>query len=717
MSVIQKIQDKYAKLMAVIIAIALLTFVIMLAFENGGSLFQSGNINTVGKVNGKKIELTAFENSIKQQEANLEQQGYPAGNALRQQAIDQAWGQEVAKLLITAEVDKLGMKIGKKEMGDILYGANPAQILRQQFTDPNTGVFDAVAAKQGLDQALKKGTAEQKQYFNSVLNDEELNRLFQKYNSLLTNSTNFPKWLVEKENADNSQLAKISVVREFYTSIPDSSVKITDKEIEDYISKHPKDFKQEESRSISYVTFSALPTAADTAQSLKDVITVKPEFDSASNVEDFLARNVSSIPYTRSYYPRSQLLTANQQMNMSFKDTILSLAKNAVYGPYLDGNSYALAKMIDSRVLPDSVKCRHILLGTEDPQTKQPLLPDSIAKKRVDSIELAIKNGANFDSLEAKYTMDQGAHRDKGVMTFSSVDIQAPNFAKEFCQFILFDGKPGDKKVVKTSYGWHYIEILSAIKPETHYNVAYFSKPIEASQETDNTASNEATKFAGDSRNQKQFDANSEKLKLVKGFATNITPAGYQIQGLGISRAFVKSIYSASTGEVLQPERVGDNYVVALVTEVNKKGTQKASVARLMVEPILRNQKKAEIIQKKIGNITSLEAVATTLGKTIETVDSIRVNGAQGSIVASEPKVIGAAFNPANTGKVVNQAIAGTSGVYVVRVESLSATAVADANVTEQRKSRYDQGKMRGGINQQALKDAADIKDDRSKIY
>ena len=62
----------------------------------------------------------------------------------------------------------------------------------------------------------------------------------------------------------NSQLAKVSLVREFYTSIPDSTVKITDKEIEEYISKHKEEYKQEENRSIAYVTFSALPTAADT---------------------------------------------------------------------------------------------------------------------------------------------------------------------------------------------------------------------------------------------------------------------------------------------------------------------------------------------------------------------------------------------------------------------------------------------------------------------
>ena len=65
MSVIQKIQEKYAKLMAVIIAVALLTFVVMLAFENGGSLFR-GQENIVGTINGKKIDAVAFSKIIDQ---------------------------------------------------------------------------------------------------------------------------------------------------------------------------------------------------------------------------------------------------------------------------------------------------------------------------------------------------------------------------------------------------------------------------------------------------------------------------------------------------------------------------------------------------------------------------------------------------------------------------------------------------------------------------
>jgi hypothetical protein len=32
-------------------------------------------------------------------------------------------------------------------------------------------------------------------------------------------------------------------------------------------------------------------------------------------------------------------------------------------------------------------------------------------------------------------------------MTFSSFDMQQPNFAKEFAQFALFEGKKGEKKL------------------------------------------------------------------------------------------------------------------------------------------------------------------------------------------------------------------------------------------------------------------------------
>lgn len=718
MSVIQKIQEKYAKLMAVIIAVALLTFVVMLAFENGGSLFQGGRTNTVGVINGKKIDAVAFSKRIDQQEASMERQGYPSGAATRQQAIDGAWSQELGRIILTSELDKLGMRIGKKEMGDILYGENAPQDLKQQFTDPQTGVFNAQLAKQQIDQMLKnkQTSAEQKQQFNDYIDQLEFMRLNEKYSSLLSNSSNFPKWLIEKQNADNSQLASISLVREFYTSIPDSAVKVSDKEIEDYISKHKKEFKQEESRSIAYVAFSAQPTAADTAATRERLLALKPGLDSTKDLQQFLeAQGI------RTYYNG---YINGKNIQIAAKDSIFKIPVGSVYGPYIDGGSFSLAKLVGIRTQPDTAKVRHILVATtqRDPQSGQsvPVRDTVVAKKLIDSIQTVINNGSNFDSVAAKLSDDPGSKEKGGVYE----NITSGGMVPEFNNFI-FGNSTGTKGIVKTEFGYHYIEILSQKGGSPAYNIAYVALPIEASQETDANASNEATLFAGNSRDQKSFDANVEKLKakgINKAFAQEIKPNDYQVQGLGVSRAFVKSINDAKAGEVLQPERVGENYVVAIVTEVNKKGTQSAAKARLMVEPLLRNHKKAEQIQKKIGTITTLEAIASTLGaKPIEAVDSLRMTGSQSTIVSSEAKVIGASFNPANKGKVVPQAIEGTSGVYVVRVNNVTATAVADANVTEQRKAKYQQAKMMGSYAAQqaiqVLQEAADIKDNRSTIY
>ncbi len=714
MSVIQKIQEKYAKLMAVIIAIALLTFVVMLAFENGGSLFQSGPSTTVGTINGKKINAIAFNKTIDQQEASMQQQGYPSGAATRQMAIENAWKQELGRIVMTSELDELGMQIGKKEMGDILYGENAPQDLKQQFTDPQTGVYNAQLAKQQIDQMLKSKQTppEQKEQFNNYINQLEFMRMNEKYNSLLSNSSNFPKWLIEKQNADNSQLASISLVREFYTSIPDSAVKISDKEIADYISKHKEEYKQEETRSIAYATFSALPTAADTAATRERILGLKAELDSTKDLQQFLESQG-----VRTYYNG---YINGKNIQIAAKDSIFKIPVGSVYGPYIDGGSFSLAKLVGVRTQPDTVKIRHILVATtqRDPQSGQtiPVRDTASAKKLIDSIQTVIRNGSNFDSVVAKVSDDAGSKEKGGVYE----NVTSGGMVPEFNDFI-FGNSPGTKGVVKTEFGYHYIEILSQKGGSSAYKIAYLPLPIEASQETDANASNEATLFAGNSRNQKSFDANIAKLQakgINKAFAPDITPNDFQVPGVGTSRAFIKSIYEADLGEVLQPERVGENYVVALVTEINKKGTQSVAKARPMVEPLLRNHKKAEQIQKKIGSVTTLEAAAAALGgKTIESVDSLRMSGSQSTIVSSEPKVIGAAFNPSNKGKVVTQAIEGTSGVYIVKVNNVTATAVADANVAEQRKAQYQQAKMRGGFPQQVLMDAADIKDNRSKIY
>jgi peptidyl-prolyl cis-trans isomerase D len=714
MSVIQKIRDKYARVSVIAIALALLGFIAMDAFTGKSHLFGAGPSNTLGSVNGSTIRLDEFRKNLELEQQSLETQGMTSGPDLTQRAMDNTWNREVSKTLLEDELKKLGITVSEKELNNsILFGNNPSEELKKSFTNPETGQYDAEGLSARLKSIKKSGTKDEKEKANAYLEQLELSRKEEKYNSLLNNSINFPKWMLEKQIADNNQLAKISFIRKPYTEIVDSTVRISEQEIADYVSKHKVDFKQEESRSIAYVAFSALPSSADTVNLKKQLELLKPGFAAATDAEGFITKNSSSAG--------SSLYAAKSKMQMGMKDTLQSLPVNAVFGPYVDGGNLVLAKMLDIKQLPDSVKCRHILIGTVN-RNGQPTMEDSVAKQRIDSIEKAIRGGANFDSLETKYTSDQTAHKDKGVMTFSSTDIQGERFAKEFGQFILFDGKPGDKKVVKTEYGYHYIEILEFIKPEPHYKIAYLFKPIVTSPDTDQKAKNDASNFAGEINNEKTFNEVFEKkwkpLLYNKGLAYDITPNSYQVMGLGLDRDFVKKIYEAEKGEVLQPAEVNDNYVVAVVTDVYEEGTQGPAKARMTVEPILRNRKKAELIKKQIGTFATLEEVATKLNKQIETVDSVRLNGNNQGI-GYEPKVIGAAFNPNNRGNLVKEAIEGSNGVYVVKVDNVTAVAETGSNIADRRKAMAAQAKQQMTYSSplEPLRKAATIKDKRSKVY
>ncbi len=701
MSIIQDIRDKYAKVTVVLIALALIGFILTDYFQSQSRTRGGSTSTTVGVVNGRKIDMKEFNQAVTDIEAGMKQQGYPTGEGLTEQARTQAWDQQVSIALLEDEFSKLGIGVSKKELGDILYGANPPQELAQQFTDKTTGQYNAAQAKQALEQTLKKGTQEQKDYFNNRIAQWVLQRKYEKYSSMLSNTVNVPKWFVEKQNADNSQMAKVSYVTQTYASIPDSSVKVDDKEIADYISKHKDDFKQEESRNIAYVTFNAAPSSADTLLVRNKLMELKAGFDTTDNIQNFLA--AEGIDFYDGYI-------SGKTIQIAAKDSIFKTPFGQVYGPYLDGNSFVLAKMLGVKQMADTAKVRHIVITLQQRDS-------AAALKIIDTIRTSLAKGANFDSLAALYSEDQ-RNKDKGGLFENYTSGQD---IPEFNDYVL-GNTSGTKGVLKTNYGYHYVEILSQKGSGAAYKIAYLPKEIATSQETVNTALNNANQFFGEAKDAKGFDAAYEKNWKTKGsvksVATNIKPADAQLQGIGFSRELVRNIYAAKKGDIVKPERVGDQYIVALVTDVYEEGTQSPALARMMVEPLLRNKKKAEILKKKVGTVTTLEAAGNMLnGAMVQVADSLRIDARQSKSMGFEPKVLGAAFNPANKGKVVNEALEGSQGVYVIRVDEVTSTPVTVGSVDDQRKAMAQQKKQMLGNPLGALRNAATIKDKRADRF
>lgn len=206
------------------------------------------------------------------------------------------------------------------------------------FTDRNTGAYDVNAAKNWMNNMKKNSKPEDAQNINEqLIKPIQINLLTQKYTSIFTQGSYVPKWMIEKMNADNASFASISFASVPYTTIADSTIKVTDAEIEEYVSKHKDDFKQEHVKSIAYVSFSATPTTADTQKVVNQLNTLKADFQTTTDAKAFVTRNNTQLPFFDGFALKSKIQIAE-------KEAIFALPVGAVYGPYLDAGSYVLAK-------------------------------------------------------------------------------------------------------------------------------------------------------------------------------------------------------------------------------------------------------------------------------------------------------------------------------------------------------------------------------------
>ena len=712
MSIIQTIREKGAVIVIALIAISLIGFILMDSMSSGrGSLFGDNNTSTLGVVNGEKIQLDNFNTKVKE----IEQQYPNNGSSQSQQIMESVWNQMVAERIVESQFQDLGITFTPIEMSAVMFSEDAPQQLKQAFTDKETGQYNIEQAKQWWAETKRNKNAEQRSaIISQVIDPMRLNSLYTKYTSMISGSIYQPKWLSKELTEEKNEFASISYVAIPYTVISDSAVKVTDEDIKSYLDKNKKKYKQEGGRSISYVSFSAAANSSDSSKILQSLKELKAQFSADSNAKFFLGRNSSAIPYFDGYTPQSKIQSP-------YKDSLVSLSLGATFGPYEDGKDYVLAKMISTKIMPDSIKCRHILLGTINPQTQQPLLSDTAAHRIADSIALAIKGGANFDSLDEKYSTDEVAKKDNGVMTFDLMTIQGDGFAKEFGDFLLND-KGETKQVIKTQFGWHYIEILDKKDFQPSYKIAYMAKEIVPSDETINAANTAAIKLSGSAKDEKSFDSYVTKNGLSKINVPGVIKENdYQLGGLQDARQIVKWAFGANAGQVSEPFAVKEDYIVAIVDRKVKEGVMDVNEARPIVEAIIKNKKKADEIKKKLNNPASLEAAASSYqlqvlesgADSTLTFDAQIING-----IGNEPKVAGAAFNKAYQSK-PSPAFAGNTGVFVIKVNSISSKPAPSPEILKLQNNEMINREIQSASGQSfnALKQIADIKDNRSRFF
>jgi peptidyl-prolyl cis-trans isomerase D len=709
MSVIQKIRTKYAKLAGFVIALALVGFILMDAFSGRfGDYFRGGS--DVAKVNGNEIDYKDYQKRIQDYEVlyAYSSQGRGIDDATRAQINEQALNELIYEDLLKDESEKLGITSTPEEEKDMIYGASPDPIIRQYpaFTNQETGMFDPQRIRmfeQQVDQLDPSGKA--KQEWETLKSYVLRMNVQKKYNTILTKAMYIPKFLVERQIKQQGQMASVKFVKVPFATINDNEVKVTDDELIAYMKKRePLYYIDKPTRSIEYVSFDVLPSAEDTAKSLGALQQLKAEFASAEDAQSFVNRN-SDEQYKDAYVNKKTFMSA-------YADSIMNTATGSIYGPYFEGGTYKLTKVLEKKSLPDSVVCRHILVKTEN--GGQPVLADSLAKKRIDSAVAAIRGGASFDTMVQRISDDDGSKSTGGEYTFTLQ--QKEQLSKEFGDFI-FDGGKGQNKVVKVDNdgyaGYHYIEILDQKGIAPAAKLATITKQLYAGENTDRVAYSKANEFAGRNTTEKAFDEAVKSNNYEKKVAENVFPNSFMIPGIGNAREVVRWMYDAKIGDVSPVFQMDGRYVVAKLTSKKDKGLMGLDANnRPTVEAAARAEKKGKIIADKYKTLNNLDAIAQASKQPVMQADSFSASSPFVPNLGYEPKAVGYSFYDGFKPNATSPAIQGQDGVIFMSLLGRFEKPVPnDENAIMQNRNMMDM-QLRSSVSsgvQELLRNKADV--------
>ena len=299
MSIIQNIRERGTWIIFGIITIALIAFIL----QDGVGRQGGNDISILGKVNGQAINKIEFEEKLE-----LQLQNYAAQGVTREQLLGYLWNQEVDRLLLKDEENKLGLSVGTKELSDVLFGNESP--FRQEFTDQATGEFKVNDAKQAIAQIKKSKNVEQIKQIEKVYIEPSIeNRLRNKYQVLVVKGVQVPKWLSEKQYAESNAISSISFVGIPYTTILDSTIKVSDDDVASYLKENAAAYQVEEtSRSISFLGFSAAPSYQDSVTARNDIESYKQDFKNSTETAKYLNKVGTEIPYYDSYFCTSWVI-------------------------------------------------------------------------------------------------------------------------------------------------------------------------------------------------------------------------------------------------------------------------------------------------------------------------------------------------------------------------------------------------------------------------
>lgn len=685
MAVLSKIRQR-SFFLIIIIALALFSFVLADVIQSGTF---SSDANNVGSVNGTDIDAQEFMQNV----AMIEKQGQGTTST---QALNSAWEQEVRRIILSEEFDKLGLKIGGEQLINIIK-QNPNLAQNPEFLNA-AGLFDENKLKEFLKGI--KNAPDQTQWLQWKEFEKSIERFAveQMYNTMIKSGVYTTKAEGKFQHKLENDKVDFEYVTVAFSTVNDDQVKVTDAEIIDFMKKSPKKYKSDPTTSIDFVLVENKPSKEDEQAMVASINEVKAKFDSISNVGEFVNAN-SDIKFDSTYVTKNQLPVEHQE-------ALFNLPVGSVYGPYVYGGHQCISKMV-GRKANASAKASHILLSYKGaPQSTATRTKEEAQALANTLLAQAKANPGNFAMLALTNSDDPGSKNNGGEYD----NITPGQMVPQFNDFV-FNNAIGTIGVVETDFGFHVIKVTDKYNAVLMGTVA---QKIEPSEATIDAIYTKASQLEADANENKDFAAVAKKAGLEVIPATNIKGFDEYVQGLGSQREIVRWAFNQDTeiGDVRRFD-VPQGFVIAKLKDKNETGLLPLDVAKLSVEQLIKNQKKAEIIKKKMSG-TSLEAVAKASGASVQTAVGVSIKVPVVPNIGNEPKVVGKAFGLA-AGK-TSEVIEGLSGMFMVRTKTVTKAMELPNYKTYITQDRSQNQSYAVSKAYTALKDKAEIKDNRAKF-
>lgn len=712
-------------MLVAVVGISLLIFILQAALESGNTLFSSSD-RYVGEIAGEKIPVQDYnmkvEKDIEDFKANSQQ------GTVDEQTTDmlqkQTWDRLVNDIVMGREYRALGLTVTEDELVEAMLGEEPHFGMTQYFTDRNTGkIYDQYAdprtGKLNMVAVRKyhEGIGENPDVEKSWIQLEKYVRetkLVEKYNNLIKKGLYTTTSQAKKEFAAENTKIDIRYVAKRYNAIPDSTIQVTESDIMKYYNEHQYEFKvPETTRKAEYISFDAVPSDEDIAAIRQDLEKLKEELKTTTEDSLFVVRESDTRTFDNAFVTKDAL--------SPMTDTLFNAPVGTVVGPYMENNAMKISKLVKVKTSADSAHVRHILIAYAGAPQSQATRSKEQAKALADSLQAALKGGkAKFTEMVTKFS-DDGGKNSPEVGKGKDGDYGWLNSRSQFVPEFIDGGldNPQGSIVIKESmFGYHIMEVLESKGQGKKVSIATVERVVEPSPKTMQAFYQKASDFSDKYNTPELFNKGVEELGLTKRIADNIKEADRNVAGLESPRPLIKWMYEAEPGQVSDPFEFGNKFVVATLVSVKEKGIAPLETVKEEAKIGAIREKKAEKFMSEINaamaGAKTVDDIAAKLKE--QAMDANDVGFAMYSIpgLGNEGAVLGtvSAMKP-NT---LSKPIKGNTGVFVVMVKNVEA-APAPKDYNEQKKKGSTNTAMRVDYEvTEALKEKADIKDNRMKF-